>query len=229
MVANEFGGTVNRIDPASDTVAQRIAVSNRPRGVAVARGLVWVAAQASDTSHRGGTPTLLSSGGGGSLDPAAPYPSGIELTNDGLTALKHVGGSDGAETRARSCDLVADSTDGGLAYTFRLRPGIRHSNGQLVRPEDFRRAIERDFSLGSPNAPVYFAELVGGSACVAHAARCDLSHGIVTDDSARTITFHLVTQDPGFPYRLAVFDAFAVPAGTPNHDVGHHPIPATGA
>ena len=37
--------------------------------------------------------------------------------------------------------------DNGLTYTFHLRPGIRYSTGAPVRPEDFRRAIERVFRL----------------------------------------------------------------------------------
>ena len=36
----------SRIDPATDTVARTITVGNRPQGLAVAGGLVWVGAQA---------------------------------------------------------------------------------------------------------------------------------------------------------------------------------------
>ena len=52
-VANEYGGSVSRIDPATDT-ARTIMVGNRPHGIAVAGGLVWVGAQPAATSHRGG-------------------------------------------------------------------------------------------------------------------------------------------------------------------------------
>jgi YVTN family beta-propeller protein len=228
-VADEFGGDVVRISPATNTPTRRITVGNRPRGLAVAGGLVWVSAQASDTSHRGGTLTILGSGPLGSLDPAQAYSAAlIPLTNDGLTAFKHVGGSDGAELVPDLAISLPAPTDGGLTYTFRLRPGIRYSNGQPVRPEDFRRAIERDFKQGDAIAPAYYANLVGGAACVAHPTYCDLSRGIVTDDSAGTVTFRLVAPDPELLDRLAVWDAVAVPAGTPDRDVGHHPIPATG-
>ena len=57
---------------------------------------------------------------------------------------------------------------------------------------------------------------------------CDLGSGIVTDRGARTVTFHLTAPDPDFLAKLALPDAFAVPAGTPARDVGTHPIPATG-
>jgi peptide/nickel transport system substrate-binding protein len=115
-------------------------------------------------------------------------------------------------------------TDGGTTYTFQLRRGIRFSNGELVRPEDFRRALERDLILGA--SP--FADVIGGAACAAHPSRCDLSRGVVTDDAANTVTFHLVAPSPEFLARLTFNDAFAVPAGTPDHDIGLHPLPSTG-
>ena len=38
---------------------------------------------------------------------------------------------------------------------------------------------------------------------------CDLSQGIVTDDT--TITFNLVEPDPDFPYKLTLPFAYPVP------------------
>lgn len=228
-VANEFGGSVSRIDAATGRVVRTIGVGSRPQGVAAAGGLVWVGAQASDTRHRGGTLTVLSNSPYGSFDPALAWPPNILLTNDGLTAFARVGGSEGTQVVPDLAVSLPTPTDGGLTYTFQLRRGIRYSDGQPVRPEDFRRAIERDFKLGDANAPTYYADLVGGEACVAHPARCDLSRGIVTDDAAGTVQFHLVAPDPELLDQLALADAVAVPAGTPDHDVGQDPIPATGA
>ena len=42
------------------------------------------------------------------------------------------------------------------------------------------------------------------------------------------MTFHLVEPDPNFLYKLALPFAYVLPAGTPPHDVGTHPLPATG-
>ena len=228
-VANEFAGSVSRIDPATNLPRRSIRVGGRPEGVAVAGDLVWVDAQASDTSHRGGTLTVLDSGPPGTFDPALAWPARTLLTNDGLTALERVGGSDGVKVVPDLAVSLPAPTDGGLTYTFQLRRGIRYADGEPVRPEDFLRAIERDFKLGDPLAPVYYRNLVGGPACVAHPARCELSRGVVADDSAGTVTFHLTSPDPELLDRLTLSDAVAVPAGTPNHDVGQHPIPATGA
>jgi peptide/nickel transport system substrate-binding protein len=115
-------------------------------------------------------------------------------------------------------------TDGGRTYTFRLRAGIRYSNGKLVRAEDFRRAIERSVAINHD----YYLAIVGAEACTPKPVRCDLSRGIVTDDRAGAVTFHLSAADPDFLYQLALPGAFAVPAGTPLKDVGLHPLPATG-
>lgn len=229
-VANEFDGSVARIDPATKVV-HWIRVGNRPQGLAIEGGRVWVGVGAAGASHRGGTLTVLSSVPlFATLDPAQAYqPGSTSLTNDGLTAFKRVGGSDGAQVVPDLAVSLPAPTDGGTTYTFQLRRGVRYSNGAPVRPEDFRRAIERDFQLGDAIAFTYYRDLVGGAACVAHPVQCNLSQGIVPNDVAGTVTFHLLAPDPELLYRLAVWDAVAVPAGTPNHDVGLHPIPATGA
>src|SRR5262249_17475443 len=115
-------------------------------------------------------------------------------------------------------------TDGGRSYTFRLRHRIRYSTGAPVRPEDIRRGIERSLALASEGAGGYFAEIVGAGACTK--THCDLSKGIAVDPAARTITFHLVAADPDFLYKLALPEAFALPAAT--QIAARGPLPATG-
>jgi len=230
-VANQYAGTVERIDPASDTVTRRFSVGNLPEGVAIADGLVWVGARAAATSHRGGTLTALGSGVIDSLDPdvTVQLEGVLPLTNDGLTAYQQVGGSGSVQLVPDLAVSLPFPTDGGTTYTFQLRRGIRYSDGELVRPEDFRWALERDLIVGpNSNYGDVFANVVGGAACAAHPGRCDLSRGVVTDDAADTVTFHLVAPDPDFLARLTLPDAFAVPADTPLHNIGFRPLPATG-
>ncbi|HYB28103.1 MAG TPA: BTAD domain-containing putative transcriptional regulator [Solirubrobacteraceae bacterium] len=236
-VASPYAGAVSRIDPATDAVAQRVTVGNQPQGLAFARGLVWVGSQPTAASHRGGTLTVLVQAWVTSLDPVFSVGiPGLDLTNDGLTAYQRVGGSGSLEVVPDLAVSLPTPTDGGLTYTFQLRRGIRYSNGELVRPEDFRRALQREltfFSAGAPGGELVwpsgpFADVVGGAACAAHPSHCDLSRGVVVDDAANTVTFHLVAPDPEFLARLSLQDAEAVPDGTPDHDVGLHPIPATG-
>ena len=70
--------------------------------------------------------------------------------------------------------------------------------------------------------------MIGGAACASHPSRCDLSRGVVVDDAANTVTFRLVAPNPEFLERLTLPDAVAVPADTPLHDIGLHPLPTTG-
>jgi peptide/nickel transport system substrate-binding protein len=233
-VANEFEGTVVRIDPKTDTVAQTIRVGNRPQGVSIAKGLVWVGAQPVAVSHRGGTLTALSQVPFGSIDPTCPTGSipcywVTAETGDGLTAFKRVGGSDGAQVVPDLAISLPTPTDAGTTYTFTLRSGIRYSNGAPVRPDDFRHVFERLFKLNPGFAGAYYEHLVGARACLARPSSCDLARGIVAKNAANTVEFHLVTPDPEFLRALALSVAVAVPSGTPDHDVGSHPVPTTGA
>jgi peptide/nickel transport system substrate-binding protein len=200
--------------------------------VAVADGLVWVGAGPADTGHRGGTLSVLAGGHVDTMDPILTqnvFPL-MPLAYDGLTAYQRVGGSGSTQLVPDLAVSLPLPTDGGSSYTFQLRGGIRYSNGQPLRPEDFRRALERELILVGNNAfggP--FADVVGAAACVAHPSHCDLSAGVVVDDAANTVTFHLVAPNPEFLDRLTLTDAYPVPAGTPDHDIGLTPMPSTGA
>jgi YVTN family beta-propeller protein len=230
-VADQYAGTVALIDPSTNAVKRTIAVGSRPQGPALAGGLLWVDARPAATSHRGGTLVMLGTGNADTMDPVLTQNLGgvLPLTYDGLTAYQRVGGSGSLELVPDLAVSLPSPTESGTTYTFQLRRGIRYSNGQLVRPEDFRRALERDLILGgNGNYGGPFADVIGGAACAVGRSRCDLSRGVVTDDAANTVTFHLVAPNPEFLERLTLPDAYAVPAGTPNHDIGLQPLPATG-
>jgi peptide/nickel transport system substrate-binding protein len=225
-VTNEFAGTVSRIDPATNGVVKRVAAGNRPVGIAAAGGLVWFSVRPPGTGHRGGTLVLLTRHAG-SVDPAtAVDPASVTslfMTNDGLTAFQRVGGLLGTQLVPDLAISLPAPTQGGTVYTFQLRRGIRYSTGKLVRPEDFRYAIERVFRAGFGNS--FYEGIVGAAACGLQ--KCDLSRGIVTDDHANTVTFHLVAPDPQFLDKLALTWADAVPVGTPSGGTGAT-VPATG-
>jgi peptide/nickel transport system substrate-binding protein len=166
------------------------------------------------------------------LDPALAYaPSSwsiLTMTNDGLVGFRRVGGAQGAQLVADLAVSLPTPSDGGTTYTFQLRPGIRYSDGKLVQPDDFRRELERVFEVRPASAGIQFYGQIVGAARCASGKTCNLSRGIVTDRAARTVTFHLTAPDADFLTKLALPFAFAVPAGTPAHDVGTHAVPATG-
>ena len=117
-------------------------------------------------------------------------------------------------------------TDGGTVYRFTLRPGLRYSTGQLVRPEDFRYAIERVLDL-DPEAAAFLDGISGTSACVP-GKLCDLARGVTVDGSARTVTFRLSAPDPDFLYKLAFGFTAPVPSYIPAREAGRDPVPGTG-
>ena len=231
-VTSQYAGTVSLIDPAANVIKRVIKVGNRPQTLALSNGLLWVGTATMGASHRGGTLTVLTAGQADTFDPVLTqdlYPI-LPLTYDGLTTYQRVGGSGSVQLVPDLALSLPSPTDGGATYTFRLRRGIRYSNGEPLRPEDFRRALKRELILGAnTNYGGAFAHVIGGAACAAHPRHCDLSRGVVVDDAANTITFHLVAPNPEFLNRLTLPDAYAVPAGTPERDIGLHPMPATGA
>jgi peptide/nickel transport system substrate-binding protein len=211
-------------------VKTAIRTANRPEGVALSSGSLFVAVRASGIGHRGGTLRVLAPAFALiSKDPAIGYgPQDIQiltLTNDGLTTMLRVGGSNGYRLVPDLAVSVPEPTEGGRSYTFKLRPGIRYSTGAVVRPQDFRPAIERSLVEGFEG--IYFSDVVGASRCLAAPKKpCSLARGIVADPAANTVTFHLTEPDPDFPYKLALNAADAVPVGTPLHL--RAPAPATG-
>jgi YVTN family beta-propeller protein len=232
-VTNEFDGTVTRLDPATKRTST-VSVGSAPQGAVVLDDSLWVAAQGSGSAHRGGTLHLVSSSPPfpKAIDPGVSYyPAAWQVlitTNDGLVAFKRVGGPGGSSIVPDLATSIPAPTGGGTTYTFQLRPGIHYSDGQTVKPEDVRFAIERLFRLHSPVVDAgYYQVILGGAACAKEPATCDLSAGIVTDDGAGTVTFHLTVPDSEFLYKLALPFGDVVPAGTPAPDPTRF-VPATG-
>jgi YVTN family beta-propeller protein len=227
-VANEFEDSITAIDPATNTPEQAIPVGARAASLATDGDGLWLAVGASPSQHRGGTLTV-SSELPPSLDPAVAYDLTswqiLSTTNDGLLAYEKVGGPDGATLVPDLASALPQVSSDGLSYRFPLREGIHYSTGELVRPEDFRHALERAISL-SPDAAYLFGAIDGAKACAIGPSTCDLSGSIVADDEA--VTFHLARPDPDLPFKLALPFAFPVPVATPVEDQGYEPVPATG-
>ena len=226
-VANQYAATVSRIDPTRNAVVGTASVGGGPAALAADAGNAWVAVRAL-VQHRGGTLTLAHTRVL-DIDPAInvdvlPLQSD-GLTRDGLVTYDHVPGPDGTQLIPDLAINLPAPTDGGTSYTFRLRAGIRYSDGRLVRASDFRLALERVLRLRSSESAA-FGDVLGADACTRDA--CDLSRGVVPDNRAHTVTFHLRSPDPEFLGSLATPQATAVPPGTPFHDIGFRPIPGTG-
>jgi len=229
-VSDQFNATLDRIDPRTDLVDRVIPVSSSPQGIAAARTGVWVAARPfAAASHRGGTLTEVSAGFPLQLDPVhdiSVTTAALAAVYDGLVAFRKAGGTQGDTLVPDLAVTLPRPADGGTAYTFTLRRGIRYSTGAPVRASDFRRGLQRELSLG--DFPDYYEGILGAQACHQN-PRCALAAGIVTNDAARTVTFHLRQADPDFLDKLALLFAVPAPPGTPGHLMDRAPfLPGTG-
>jgi YVTN family beta-propeller protein len=230
-VSDESGGRVVRVDPQHEAVTS-IETGSRPQGVAFAAGRLWLPVQPAAVRHRGGTLRVISTGGTfDSLDPALGYDGPawnvLNMLYDGLTAFQRVGNATGTKLVPDLATSLPVPSDDGRTYVFELRPGIRYSNGQLVRPGDFRYGLERFFALHpSPENRLAFYDRVRGAArCIRQPKLCDLSEGVVADERTHTVTFHLVAPDPEFLQKLTFSFASPVPITTPKRETI---VPATG-
>ena len=232
-VSNEYDGTLTWIDQLSNEVHKLPSIGASPRDMAVdSEGRIWVATGAfANPAHQGGTLRVVGTsipGGQGGIDPVSVTDAATarvqRFVYDGLVALGVFGGPDSQQvvTDLAQGPLPLPS-DGNRTYVFTLRPGIRYSTGAVVRASDFRTALIKALTVGERPQP--FANIVGGRNCIDHAAACDLSAGLITDDAARRVTFKLEKPDPRFLNKLLFL--YPVPPGTPA-TVSRALVPGTG-
>jgi peptide/nickel transport system substrate-binding protein len=146
----------------------------------------------------------------------------LEATNNGLLTFKKAGGGQQSVILPDIASAMPTVSPDGRTYSFHVRANVMFSPpvSRAVRPSDFQYSIERLFHVGSPGVGFY-TDIVGADAYAAHKA-AHIS-GIVANDAAMTITFHLVKPDGAFLDDLAIPFAFAVPKGTPYKDISTDP------
>jgi len=179
-------------------------------------------------AQKGGTYTILANSAFGVADPAQNYT--LEQwqllidTHDGLVQFLRVGGTAGTKIVPDLATAIPTPTDGGKTYLFHIRKGIKFSNGQVMKPSDFVKTFERQFTVPGPTS--FYAGIVGASKCSTKG--CDLSSGVVADDQNYTLTIHLTAPDPEFLDKLALPFAYVVPASTSSKLTGNNVPPGTG-
>jgi peptide/nickel transport system substrate-binding protein len=198
--------------------------------LAVSAGTSGAATRA---SHRGGTLKLLAKAAGGTLDPQVNYTLQywqlFQPTYDGLLAFKKAGGDAAFTVVPDLAEAIPTPTNGGKTWTFKLRKGIKFSNGQAVTVKDVVASFQRIFKVKSPTSGGFYSGIVGAKACLAKPAGCTLKGGVSADAKAGTVTINLIAADPELKYKLAVPHASILPASAPSSDGGTKPIPGTGA
>ena len=163
------------------------------------------------------------------LDPALSHSeegwTAIYNTYVPLLTYNHADGKAGSEViPGLAREMPAISPDE-RTYSFRLRGGLRYSDGTSVRASDFKHAVERVFLLNSSGSPFY-TDIVGAEE-FAKTKKGGIS-GIVVNDKTGEIAIHLVRPRGTFLQELALPFTAPLPAGTPVEDLSADPPPATG-
>jgi ABC-type transport system substrate-binding protein/streptogramin lyase len=230
-IGDRYDGTLARIGPGRAVLVEKLRLGVRPVALAPVDGSLWVGTGAIGPAHRGGelrvvAPALPLRR---DLDPAVSYdtvPWGLlDLTNDGLTAFRRVGGQSGATLVPDLAVSLPVPAAAGRTYTFQIRAGVRFSDGSPVRPSSIRHGLVRSISSGGP-AVQLLAAINGAAGCPG--MDCDPGKGIVADDRAGTVVLHLTRTDPDLLYKLALPFAVAVPETVPDTVSTTQPVPATG-
>ncbi len=176
----------------------------------------------STAAQSGGVFTILANSAFGVADPAQNYTLQewqlLIDTHDGLVGFAKVGGVAGTKIVPDLATSIPTPTNGGKTYVFNVRRGIKFSNGQVLEPSDFVTTLERQFTVPGGN-PGFYSGIVGASACSVKG--CNLSKGVVPNDTNYTLTINLTSPDPELMDQLALPFAYAVPANTSMHLTGN--------
>jgi peptide/nickel transport system substrate-binding protein len=182
--------------------------------------------------HRGGTMRLVARSAAGTLDPHINYTLQYwqiyQSVYSGLTAFKKGAGEEGFKVVPNLAEDIPAATNDGKTYVFKLRNGIKFSDGRDVTVKDVVASYQRLFKVSSPTSGGFYSVIVGADKCIAAPAGCTLEGGVAGDEAAGTITFNLTRVDPEFMFKLAVPHASVLPADAPASDAGSVPVAGTG-
>lgn len=209
----------------------------RSASALAATALAVLAAGCSDDAEpradarAGGSIVIAEATAPGSLDPAliatpvARRAAWLAYTPP-LT-YRRAEGEEGTDLVPGLSEALPETSDDGRSYSFRLRPGLRYSNGKLLRASDFERAVARSLRL-SPRGLALWGDIVGASDYARAGGDSTDVRGIAVDDRRGRVRIELETPDRLFAYALATLSAAPVPAGTPLRELSSDPPPGVG-
>jgi peptide/nickel transport system substrate-binding protein len=206
-------------EPAARATTTRADTSTRPAGESAVRG-----ERAFSEFRFVFDPSTLDS-----LDPGISFtvPGWQTIWNVylGLVGYKHVSGPEGAELVPYLAERLPEVSSDGRTYRFRLRAGLRYSDGKPVKASDFEASIKRLFLMDSLGRD--FFRTIEGANRFDEREKGDIA-GIETDDGDRTIEIALTRPRGDFLHIMATTFAALVPAGTAPRPMSGQAIPATG-
>ena len=183
--------------------------------------------------HRGGTMRLVSRAAAGTIDPHVNYTLQywqiFQSTYDGLVAFQKAAGAEGFIKVPDLAEEFPKPTNDGKTYVFKIRKGIKFSDGQEMGVKDVVASFQRIFKVSSPTAGGFYSVIVGADKCIKEAKTCTLEGGVIGDEAASTVTINLTRPDAEFFDKLALPHAAILPANSPTEDAGSKPLLGTGA
>ena len=221
-VAAENSGSVVRIDPHNISALHRYQVGASPRRTCRRRlGHLRRIPALGGCRPLGGTLTVGQAHLPGSftgIDPANVYIAWTlqpeRLVYDGLLAFRYAGGVAGNTVVPDLALQMPTVSQDRQTYTFTLRTGVRYSTGAEVQATDFAYGFKRVFTVGAGGNPDFFDHIVGAENCLSHPSTCDLSKGVIPDNTHHQLTLRLTAPDPDLLSKLAYF-VYPSPASTP--------------
>ena len=183
--------------------------------------------------HRGGTMRLVARAAAGTVDPHINYTLqywGIfQSLYDGLVGFQKAAGGEGFKKVPNIAEAFPEPTNDGKTYVFKIRKGVKFSNGKELGVKDVVASFQRIFKVSSPTAGGFYSVIVGADKCIKEPKTCTLEGGVIGDEAASTVTINLTRPDAEIFDKLALPHAAILPAETSAEDNGSNPIPGTGA
>ena len=128
-----------------------------------------------------------------------------------LVTYAHEEGNAGTEIIPGLAEEVPEPAGGGRTYRFKLRDGLRYSDGSAVQASDFENTIKRLLTLGSPWS-AFFTGIEGAAEFTEKGNfKADIP-GIETNDRTGEITITLTEPDTKVLFALAEPYAAPTPA-----------------
>lgn len=171
-------------------------------------------------AKKGGTLTISYATSPSSMDPSAQFyqDSGAimtRLTMRSLTAFVNRGGKQ-VLVPDLATDLGQVSSDK-LTWTFKLKPGIKYSDGSTMKAADVAYAVKRSFAF-TATGPTYQVDyLKGGDKYLGPFKSGDTFAGVEAPDDS-TVVFHLAKAWETLPYFTTFTQVSPIPKAKDTKD-----------
>ena len=168
------------------------------------------------------------------LDPAMSYTvagwQALTTVYTPLLTYKREAGPAGSQLMPGLAEAMPEVSADGKTYTFKLREGLKYSDGTPVKASDFEHTIKRVITLESGGAPFYVdSPGIKGAEAYQKAGKPDGDiSGIKTDDQTGEIITEINEPSGQWPFILAMDFAGLVPGDTPMEVLTKKPPPGVG-